>query len=106
MAYNTFDTAGLQGCMQVSCIIPSCRSQPTTFCQGCTRDVQGIVFVCSPKRGKRCLEILHQARSRTPVDAQGNPIEAPSLIKKTKTEQQSWDRPNSKAAEKDFSFES
>ena len=82
--WHSYETAGLQGCMQASCIIPSCRSQPTTFCQGCTRDVQGIVFVCSPKRGKRCWEILHQARSRAPVDAQGNPIEAPSLIKKRK----------------------
>ena len=52
--WHKFETAGLQGCMQASCIIPSCRSRPTTFCQGCTRDVQGIVFVCSPKRGKRC----------------------------------------------------
>ena len=73
-------------------IIPSCRSQPTDFCQGCTRDVQGIVFVCSPKRGKLCCEILHQARTRPPVDAQGNPIEAPSLIKKRKQSSLGIDR--------------
>ena len=103
--WHTYETAGLQGCMQVSCIIISCRSQPSTFCQGCTRDVQGIVFVCSPKRGKRCWEILHQARSRAPVDAHGNPIESPSLIKKTETEQQSRDRSKTKAPEKTFTFE-
>ena len=81
VGWHTYETVGLQGCMQNSCIIPSCRLQPSTFCQDCTRDVQGIVFVCSPKRGKRCWDILHQVRSRAPVDAQGNPIEAPSLIK-------------------------
>ena len=49
---------------------------------GCTRDVRGIMFVCKPWARKRCWEILHQARSPKLLDAQGNEIERPSLIKK------------------------
>ena len=69
---------------QSSCIIPSCKSRPRTMCAGCTRDVEGIVFVCKPSNNKRCWEILHQVRSPNPVDAQGNLIERPQLNRKRK----------------------
>ena len=67
---------------QARCIIPDCKSVPSTICAGCTRDVRGIVFVCKPSSRKRCWDILHQARSPKLLDAQGNEIERPTLIKK------------------------
>ena len=56
------------------------------MCAGCTRDVTGMVFVCNPtgRDKKQCWDILHQARSPYPVDAQGNPIERPKLRNKRK----------------------
>ena len=72
-------STGIQG----TCIIPNCKSRPKTMCLGCTRDVEGIVWVCAPKDGKTCWEKLHQARSaETPRDADGNEIPRPKLIQK------------------------
>ena len=73
---------GAQMKWQARCIIPDCKSEPSTICAGCTRDVRGIVFVCKPSARKQFREILHQARSPKLLDAQGNEIERPSLIKK------------------------
>ena len=81
---------GTQMKWQARCIIPDCKSTPSTICAGCTRDVRGIVFVCKPSARKRCWEILHQARSPKLLDAQGNEIERPSLIKKKEAKQQLW----------------
>ena len=67
---------------QARCIIPDCKSVPSTICAGCTRDVRGIVFVCKPSPRKRCWDILHQARSPKLLDAQGNEIEPATLIKR------------------------
>ena len=67
---------------QARCIIPDCKSVPSTICAGYTRDVRGIVFVCKPSSRKRCWDILHQARSPKLLDAKGNEIERPTLIKK------------------------
>ena len=75
---------GTQMKWQARCIIPDCKSTPSTICAGCTRDVRGIVFVCKPSARKRCWEILHQARSPKLLDAEGNEIERPNLIKKRK----------------------
>ena len=84
-AYHTYDQkGGAQMMWQARCIIPSCNARPSTICAGCTRDVRGIVFVCKPSNRKHCWEILHQARSPKLLDAQGNEIERPSLIKKRK----------------------
>ena len=69
---------------QARCIIPDCKSELSTICAGWTRDVQGIVFVCEPSARKRCWEILHGARSPKLLDAEGNEIERPNLIKKRK----------------------
>ena len=69
---------------QARFFIPDCKSVPSTICAGCTRDVRGIVFVCKPSSRKRCWDILHQARSPKLLDAQGNEIERPTLIKKRK----------------------
>ena len=84
-AYHTYDQkGGARMKWQARCIVPDCKSEPSTICAGCTRDVQGIVFVCKPTTRKRCWEILHQARSPKLLDAQGNEIERPSLIRKRK----------------------
>ena len=82
-AYHSYNQkGGAQMMWQARCIIPDCNARPSTICAGCTRDVRGIVFVCKPSARKRCWEILHQARSPKLLDAQGNEIERPSLIKK------------------------
>ena len=84
-AYHSYNQkGGAQMMWQARCIIPDCNARPSTICAGCTRDVRGIVFVCKPSARKRCWEILHQARSPNLLDAQGNEIERPSLIKKRK----------------------
>ena len=84
-AYHSYNQkGGAQMMWQALCIIPDCNARPSTICAGCTRDVRGIVFVCKPSARKRCWEILHQARSPKLLDAQGNEIERPSLIKKRK----------------------
>ena len=78
---------GAQMKWQTRCIIPDCKSEPSTICDGCTQDIQDIVFVCEPSARKQCWEILHQTRSPKLLDAQRNEIERPNLIKK-ETEQQ------------------
>ena len=84
-AYHIYgQKGGAQMKWQARCIIPDCKSVPSTICAGCTRDVRGIVFVCKPSPRKRCWDILHQARSPKLLDAQGNEIERPTLIKKRK----------------------
>ena len=90
-AYHIYgQKGGSQMKWQARCIIPDCKSEPSTICAGCTRDVRGIVFVCKPSARKQCWEILHQARSPKLLDAQGNEIEQPSLIKKKEAKQQLW----------------
>ena len=82
-AFHVYGQKGVaQMKWQARCIIPDCKSEPSTICAGCTGDVRGIVFVCKPSARKRCCEILHQARSPKLLNAQGNEIERPSLIKK------------------------
>ena len=80
--YNGKGKAVMQ--WQSSCIVPGCNSGPRTIYAGCTRDVTGIVFVCKPSARKWCRHILHQARAPNPVDAQGNTIEKPTLVRKRK----------------------
>ena len=83
--YHTYTEKGAARMQwQARCIIPDCKSKPSTICAGCTRDVPGLVFVCKPSTSKRCWEILHQARSPKLLDAEGNVIERPSLIRKRK----------------------
>ena len=81
----TYDEKGVaQMLWQARCNISNYDARLSTICVWCTSDVRGIVLVCKPSARKRCWEILHQARSPKLLDAQGNEIERPSLIKKRK----------------------
>ena len=79
---HTFNKRGNSGNFQGQCIVADCKTSPRTFCQACSRDVPGIVYVCKPSATKQCWDILHQARCPHPVDQQGNPIDRPNLTRK------------------------
>ena len=79
---HTFRKGGNSGRFQGRCIVASCSSSPTTFCEACTRDVPRIVYVCKPSATKQCWNILHQARCPHPVDQQGSPVDPPKLTRK------------------------
>ena len=81
---HTFNKGGNSGKFQGQCIVGGCKSSPRTFCQTCSGDVPGIVYVCKPSATNQCWDILHQARCPHPVDQQGNPIDRPSLTRKRK----------------------
>ena len=79
---HTFQKAGVTGNFQGRCAVASCKSYPRTFCQACTRDVPGIVYVCKPSAIKQCWNILHQSQFPHPVDQQSNSIDRPKLKRK------------------------
>ena len=80
--HHDFDTAGSNVGIRGRCINPDCTSRSRIICAGCTRDVNGLVWVCSPEDNPYCWERLHKARARYPVDNAGNPTERPKLTKK------------------------
>ena len=88
--HHKFDTAGSNVGVHGPCINPNCKSRSRFICVGCTRDVDSVVWVCKPSESKPWWEMLHKARARYPVDNTGNPIERPSLTKKTAEKQQPW----------------
>ena len=78
-----------KGMISSRCIVGSFSGTPSTFCQACTRDVPGVVYVFKPSDTKQCWNILHQARCLHP-DLPGNPIDPPKLTRKRRRNSSLW----------------
>ena len=83
--YHTYTQKAPHECSgKLDVLYQTVSPNPQPYALGAPRDVPGIVFVCKPSTSKLCWEILHQARSPKLLDAEGNVIERPSLIRKRK----------------------
>ena len=91
---------------QSSCIIPSCKSRPTSMCGGCTPDVADIVFVCEPSNNKRCWGNSSSSAVAESSRCLGESYREAATQTKKKTEQQLWCSETFKAKAKFTFFES